>query len=198
MPQPSHFHRPALAAAAAIVLAILLAACGSSSPDKQASRLDSAFKFSRCMREHGIKNFPDPQVSGNAVRLTVQTHPGEAGAPTPQRMDGAQRACRHFMAASEPKLTPQERAAHEEQLLKFATCMRKHGIQVRTSTGGGGTQVQVGGPNKPGPNPASPAFVAAQKACQGLLPEKGGGPGPSTSHSGGAGGPAPLGFSAGG
>jgi hypothetical protein len=181
----SSLRRSVPAVAAGLLLVLALAACGSSKQSASSSPSDAAFKFSRCMREHGIKDFPDPQVTGAAVKLSFRARPGQAGAPTRQKLDAAQRACRHFMAAVAPKLTPQEKAAREEQVLKFAACMRKHGVDVHASTAEGGAQIRVGGPDGGGPNPESPAFQAAQKACQGLLPFKGGGPG-VTSQKGGS------------
>lgn len=57
--------------------------------------------------------------------------------------------------------------------LKFASCMRTHGVSnfPDPSTSGGGIQIKLSA----GLKPFSPAFQAAQKACQKLLP--GGGPG---------------------
>jgi hypothetical protein len=196
MPQPRRSSRPTaarrwqvpLTIAGLLALTVALAACGSGSGNaKPASAADAAFKFSRCMREHGIKSFPDPQVSGGAVKLTFKVRAGEAGAPTPQRLDAAQNACKHFQASSAPKLTPQEKVAREEQVLKFASCMRSHGVDIHASTSGGGAQVRIGGgPGSNGPNPESPTFLAAQKACQGLMPMKGAG---MSTSSGNAGGP---------
>jgi hypothetical protein len=169
-----------------LAVTVALAACGSGSGNsKSASVADAAFKFSRCMREHGIKSFPDPQVSGAAVKLTFKVRAGEAGAPTPQRMDAAQNACKHFQASSAPKLTPQEKVAREEQVLKFASCMRSHGVDIHASTSGGGTQIRIGGGPGNGPNPESPTFIAAQKACQRLMPMKGGGAGATSGNAGG-------------
>jgi hypothetical protein len=77
---------------------------------------------------------------------------------------------------------PSNNAAHAadpangySQGLKFAQCMRSHGVpnfpDPRAS--GGGFRVQVG-PGT-GLNPQSPAFQSAQTSCKHLLP--GGGPG---------------------
>jgi len=59
--------------------------------------------------------------------------------------------------------------------LRFAACMRSHGLPSfpDPSSGGGGFHIQI----TPGSgiNPFSPAFKAAQSACSKLLP--GGGPG---------------------
>jgi hypothetical protein len=56
--------------------------------------------------------------------------------------------------------------------IKFAQCMRTHGVPnlPDPSSGGGGIQIAPGS----GLSPASPAFKAAQQACAKLLP--GGGP----------------------
>lgn len=173
----------ALAALGATAASLALAACGSgssSSGSGAATAADNALKFSRCMRQHGVKNFPDPELSGGHAKLTFKAGPGST---SPQTVEAAQAACRHFQAASEPKLTPQERVAREEDVLRFARCMREHGVNIHASTQGGGVQIRLQAHDTSGgPNPESPAFQSAQKACQGLLPGKGApGAGPSTS-----------------
>lgn len=56
--------------------------------------------------------------------------------------------------------------------LKFAACMRTHGVpNMPDPSSGGGIQFS----DKSGINPGSPAFQTAQKDCRQLLP--GGGPG---------------------
>jgi hypothetical protein len=184
--------RARLALLGPLAAALALSACGGSSgsPSK-ASAADNALKFSRCMREHGLKDFPDPQVSGAGVKLTFRS--GGPNGPSPQTMERAQNACKHFRAAGEQKLTPQEKVAREEQVRKFASCMRQHGVEVHASSAGGGMQMKVERGGAAGPNPESPTFQAAQKACQGLLPFKGGGPGggPSTGSAKGGGGQGP-------
>jgi len=188
-----------------LAAALLISACGgSSNASTRTDPADRALAFSRCMRANGVKDFPDPQVgSGGAVKLQFKAG---AGSPDAKTMEKAQQACRHLIAAGEKKLTPQERVAREEQVAKFARCMREHGINLHTSTAGGGIQIQIhpGGGAGAGPNPESPAFQKAQKACQGLLPLKGKlpgggpGPGPETSKSKGSGGGAGFAIGIGG
>lgn len=201
MPEPHPSRPPAarrrralLASVTPVALALALAACGSSGSPQAPAGADAALQFSRCMREHGVKNFPDPQVArGGGVRQAFKAKIGQPGAPSPQQMEAAQQACRHFRASLEPKLTPQERVAREEAVLKFTRCMRSHGVNLHATTAGGGVQIRIGrGQGGSGPNPESPAFQAAQKACQGLLPQKGG-PGASTQKAGGPGGALGLG-----
>jgi hypothetical protein len=57
------------------------------------------------------------------------------------------------------------------QLLRFAECMRSHGVPSFPDPSGNGIHI---GPNS-GVDPSSPAFKAARSACGRLLP--GGGPG---------------------
>ena len=52
------------------------------------------------------------------------------------------------------------------RFIKFAGCMRAHGVPNFPDPSGGGIHIQVGS----GINPQSPAFQAAQTACAKLLP----------------------------
>ena len=194
--------RLALALLSLLGAALLISACGGSANDPtRTDPADRALAFSRCMRAHGVKDFPDPQVSsGGAVKLQFKAGSGSSDVSTMQK---AQQACRHLIAAGQKKLTPQERVQREEQVNKFARCMREHGVNIHASTEGGGVQIRIHPGSGNGPNPESPSFQAAQKACQGLLPFKGGPPpggaragsGPETSKGKGGGG---FGLSSGG
>jgi hypothetical protein len=62
--------------------------------------------------------------------------------------------------------------------LKFAACMRSHGVPNFPDPSGGGDRIQIG-PNS-GIDLLSPAVESAQQACKTLLP-KGGGPPPRPS-----------------
>jgi hypothetical protein len=176
-----------LAVLGASAAVLMLAACGSSTSTtgktSTASAADNALSFSKCMREHGVKNFPNPEVSGGRISLRVKQEPGGFEA-SPQTMEAARTACKHFQPTEQTNVSPQEKVARQEAVLKFAKCMRERGIDVHASTAGGGIQIQIHpGGGGGGPNPESPAFQAAQKACQGLLPPpRGGGPaGPASS-----------------
>ncbi len=188
MPQPrttlarirAALPRMLAAATALIVAATALAACGGAkSPSAAASEqakersAEARFaEFAKCLREHGVNASATTAPGGQGVGIKVQ---GTSGASGPQQMEVAQRACKQFQPP-ERKLhvSPQEQVAHEEEVRKFATCMREHGIDVHASAAGGGIQIAIHAkPGGGGPNPESPAFQAGQKACQGLLPFKG-------------------------
>ena len=181
---------PHLLAAALCLLAggLLLSACGgSSSPSGSgASAEDSALNFSRCMREHGVKDFPNPETGpGGVTRLKFD---GPASGVDPQTMEAAQKACQHFQEEGEEghEPSPQEKVEREEQVQKFAKCMREHGVELEVQTSGGKTELKIQASPGSGPKPG-PAFEAAQEACQGLTgfgPKGGPGPGQKRSDGG--------------
>jgi hypothetical protein len=168
--------RRTLVAATALAATVSLAACGgggSSAPkDPAAVRADAALKFARCMRAHGI-DMPDP--TGGMVRLQIQK--GDA-----ERAQTAQQACQHFMKQAADTVDPKERAARQDQLLRFAACMRSHGVPMKDPTTDGG--IRIGGPGG-GPGPDSAVFRAANAKCH--MP---GGPALRTSGGPGVSGPA--------
>jgi hypothetical protein len=79
-----------------------------------------------------------------------------------------------------PKAIPGGLEVAKKNGLKFAQCMRSHGVpnfpdpQIQSGPGGG-IGVRIGGPGS-GINPQSPAFQSAQRACGKLF----GGLGPKT------------------
>lgn len=61
--------------------------------------------------------------------------------------------------------------------LRFAACMRSHGVpQFPDPSPGGGIAIRAGGPGS-NVNPGAPAFRTAAQACRKLMP-RGGTPGP--------------------
>ncbi len=199
-----------VAALGAIAVSVTLAACGGSTTSNAADTEQAKEQkaetqladFARCMREHGI-NAETATTPGGGRGLKVS--PRSGGPHGPQQFEAAEKACARYRP--EPKqvnLSPQQKVEHEEQVQKFAKCMREHGIKVEASASGGGVQIRIHAhPGAEGaPNPESPAFQSAQQACQKFLPFKDGphpgGP-PSTSRSGSNGGQAGgLALSAGG
>ncbi len=160
---------------AALAAGLLLVACGgSASPSSSvASEQESETKladFARCLREHGVEaEIGTPPGGGRALKLGGKGAPAEGK----EKMQAAQAACAKYRP--QPKklnLSPQEKVQREEAVLKFAKCMREHGIEVHASATGGAIQIQIHGHPGSGPNPESPAFQTAQSKCQGYLPSK--------------------------
>ena len=122
-------------AAAIVSLALLAAGCGSSSPASQnagspASFTTAAFKYSRCMRDHGLPSFPDPTMTdhnGQQVAYLTATIPVD---PSPA-FKSAQSACRGILPPpinASPTQLAQQRHTREQHLLAFAKCLRNHSI----------------------------------------------------------------------
>lgn len=133
---PAHLfaHLPSLSGLAALA-AVVLAACGgsnkpsgpaSSGSSGKAFTASNADKFPACMREHGVTNFPDPQVNGNSVQ--IQLTPSITGAPA---FKSAQKACGYLLPAGAGKidrLSPVAQQANTAGVLAFAACMRSRGF----------------------------------------------------------------------
>ena len=179
--------RRALAASlVACALAAGLAACGSSSGSSATTNSATGAQFqarlnlAKCFRSHGI-NVPDPTTGGGpaggggGLFRTLRNY-------SQAQVTAARQACQQYFAQAFPQLnlSPAQRAQAQQQLVKFAQCMRSHGIDIpdptTSSTGGFGFRRSFGSVDR-----NSPAFQAANKACASLRPRFGRG--------GGAGGP---------
>ena len=162
-----------LALLAALAAGLALVACGGSknASDPVAGEHASehadevkAQKFAKCLREHGV-HASASAAPGGGLQLRIQGSPGSG----PQGAEGAQSACAKYRpGAKRVNLSPQEKVKREEEVLKFAKCMREHGIDVHTEVGAGKIAIGIHG-NASGPNPGSPSFQSAQKACSGYL-----------------------------
>jgi hypothetical protein len=98
-------------------LALLATACGRS-PSSTGPQGSPAVSFSRCMRSHGVPDFPDPASRGGVPKVTPQ----QAGVSN-SRFQLAQRACAPLLQPAQAQV-PQIMTG----LLNFARCMRSHGI----------------------------------------------------------------------
>jgi hypothetical protein len=171
----------------ALGLAVLASGCGGSAgprvaqaPNSQSSGSGSsggsgkgdAAAYSACMRKHGVPNFPDPDSKG---RLNIEGGRAangqkvglDVGSP---KFKQAQQACKRLQPSGLTP-TPQQQAKAQQQMLKFARCMRSHGVLKFPDpkfSPNGGSQLTIG--KNTGVDPSSPQFQAAQKACRKLVP----------------------------
>jgi hypothetical protein len=151
--------------------ALLVSACGSSSPTSTTTSSQSsqnavaqAYKFSTCMRDHGVTNFPDPKVTdnGNQQSIAIQA----VGAKTPA-FKTASIACRGILPTpSNADLAAEaaQQRAHAQDLLSFARCMRNRGINgFPDPTAEGQFTLQMIA--NAGVDLHSPQVAAAARAC---------------------------------
>jgi hypothetical protein len=66
---------------------------GRPSPEQLAKAQQQMLQFSACMRANGIKDFPDPTVSGGGIQLKVRAASGSDLNPNSPTFQAAQRAC---------------------------------------------------------------------------------------------------------
>jgi hypothetical protein len=170
--------RPRLWAPLLLILVPGLAACGSSSSSPGTAGAGSGsgaynqgLAFARCMRSHGVPNFPDPKASGNGgieIQATQRGGSGQSlkinGVPVnAPAFQSAQQACHSLLPnGGRP---PQLSASQRQAMLQFSQCMRAHGLtnfpDPQFSGGRVGLQIRDGS----GLDPNSPAFKQAQAAC---------------------------------
>jgi len=125
----------ALPAIAIASLTLLAAGCGGSgkSPTTSAclsqNPVQAAFQYSACMRDHGVTNFPDPQVINHDGEQGVRIQ--AVGPKDSPQFDAAQKACQGILPAPSgdgPQETAQQKRTRLADALSFAKCMRSHGV----------------------------------------------------------------------
>ena len=104
------------------VVAVLVAACGSSGGYAQtASRRSEALAFSQCMRGHGVANFPDPSADG---QVKIASSSGiNFSSPA---FEAAESACQNLADGGPTASGPSPEILGK--FLAFSKCMRAQGI----------------------------------------------------------------------
>ncbi|MEW2487756.1 hypothetical protein [Streptomyces sp. NPDC048411] len=162
------FNRGVLAALP-LALALVLTGCGSDDDgakvasaggNKKDSKSDSSqsdkekqesgVKFARCMRENGV-DVEDPQP-GKPMRVM-----GDGSTD----LNKAMQACRKYMPQGGPG-SPNEDPKAQEQMRKYAQCMRKNGVENFPDPGDGGMRLDNS-------ITGDPDFKKADKACQDII-----------------------------
>ena len=119
-------------------------------------------KFSGCMRSHGVTDFPDPTVGSNGLPSWTFVR---ASQPRRRRYKAAHQVCKKDLPDIGPH-TSAEKATANAAALKYATCMRSHGVPNFPDPNGQGV-IQIN--NATGVlEQSSPAFQKAEAACKSL------------------------------
>lgn len=151
-----------------------LGSSGSPSGSASSGQHGDPLAYSRCMRSHGVANFPDPDANG---RLNLNVGQGTGIDPESPTFQAAQQACQHLL----PTPSQEQQQQNYDALLKFSKCMRSHGISdFPDPNPDGSLGIKVGQGSDLDPN--SPTFRAAQQACQKYMPGRKGGPGGTTTE----------------
>jgi hypothetical protein len=151
-------------------LALAASACGGSSGatprgSTSASSSRDPVAWSACMRSHGVPNFPDPGSTGQ-IRLDPRKL-AESGIDVDSpRFKRAARACLRLQPKGARATARQPTAAQQQAMLRFARCMRSHGVPNFPDPQPGGAldlAQKVAAPN-------SPQFKATEHTCRNFVP----------------------------
>jgi hypothetical protein len=116
--------------------------------------------FAGCMRSHGIP-VPDPNSHGQVEGSEALKQRYEN---TPQGQQ-ALSACRNYLKGVVPERTAAQTQAFREAQLKFARCMRAHGIPLADPAPSGDLQVPAN------VDKTSPQAQRALEACRQAAPK---------------------------
>jgi hypothetical protein len=124
--------RPLAALALVALISLISAGCGSNASSeagtaasadtgagKKDTARDKAVKFAECMRNHGVGDFPDPDAKGDFGNFGISVSPAV--------WNKAVSACKDLQPPGtlSGKRSPKQQSA----ALKFAQCMRDHGVK---------------------------------------------------------------------
>jgi hypothetical protein len=157
-----------VAVAAVLGFAVLTAGCGGSRSPGTAGGSSSAvfakfLAYSRCMRSHGISDFPDPTTSpGGGVAIQLNGGPGSDLNKHNPTFKAANQACRS-LEPDGTSGTPQQSSQKIAAEVKWARCMRSHGLPSFPDPNNQGAFAR----SKFDEN--TPAFQSASTACQSLM-----------------------------
>jgi hypothetical protein len=154
-----------LAVMAGIVM--LAAACGGSPSSTSGTGASAQFQqnlaFAQCMRSHGLPNFPDPNANGQGFGNQQQANQEHSD----PHFGTAFSACQHLLPST-PSSPGTKVIPSQAQLVRFAQCMRSHGVpnypDPNPNGGLGAALAQLG------INPNSPQFQAPLRTCNRLVP----------------------------
>jgi hypothetical protein len=173
--------RTAAVATALLTLVALAAACSSGPKGHDSSSggvTAQLLTYAKCMRAHGIPDFPDPAPMPNGREGFNFGGGGSDLNESDPRYKAANQACQALL----PVPSAAQQRQFMAQALKFSQCMRSHGItDFPDPTANGGITITKNAGTGSDLDPNNPQFQAAQRACQHNLPAH-----PAGSNAGGA------------
>jgi hypothetical protein len=158
-------------------VALLAAACGGSGASATAppglaggsnsTDTASGIAYTQCMRAHGVPNFPDPSTNAVGKPFTAQSIQQAGVDPSSPRVESAQQACQHLFPPP-TTLTPAQRQQLLSQFLRYAACMRAHGVPNFPDPSTSSTGLPTLGLSPSIVN--SPQFQSAAQSCHSVDP----------------------------
>ncbi len=152
-----------------VALSLLAAGCGgggspgvASGPSSTTAQQNGALAFARCMRSHGLPDWPDPTSGGEFDKSKLR----QLSYSVSQVRSVEDGACNHLLVAPSngPTITLVDRADY----LKAAACMRSHGFADFPDPKFASNNVQTDIPSSI--NQDSSTFKNAASTCTKLIP----------------------------
>jgi hypothetical protein len=146
-------------------LILLTAACGGSAGARSsppASAASSGLAFARCVRAHGVPDYPDPDSNGQEPADAKQIVRGNPQFPT------ASRACDHLVPGGQQQ-TQAPTALDQQSAVRFAACMRTHGEPNFPDATTNSSGQLTFDPHAAGIDPHSPQVLSTAHTCASLL-----------------------------
>ncbi len=178
-PRSSLVRKSAVLGTLVISLAVALTACsgGSPGPDPTTTTTTAssggsgssgasntltqqALKYAQCMRSHGVTNYADPSpgkaqsIGGSGIDTNSPTYQAAAS------------ACQKYQPTAGNSTDGGPTPAAQTAQLKFAECMRSHGVTNFPEGNSSGGQQSL---SQYGIDTNSPTFQSANQACSSLL-----------------------------
>ena len=174
-PRPPWPRRARVAAVITVMAAaaLLAAACSGSpsstgsggSPNAGGSASSHLLAYSRCMRSHGVPNFPDPDSSGEIPKEAVVSA-GHSVSDSQFRAAGS--ACANLAPSGLGPAKAPITAKEQQYYLRAAACMRSHGFTTFPDPVFSNGTVNFPIPSNIDSN--STRFTQARQTCKRLIP----------------------------
>jgi hypothetical protein len=126
----------------------------SSTTSAASAQLNAALALSRCMRSHGVPNFPDPDAQGQYPPFHSDS------AASKQASLAAQNTCKSLLPRGGSVGTPHDRREKFAFALRVARCLRVHGFPSFPDPTSSSQSLP------PGIDPNSSQFQTAEMNCE--------------------------------
>jgi hypothetical protein len=168
---PARSRTLAIIATASVILPVMAFGTSQAFGSSPSTNTQHALAYSRCMRTHGVPNFPEPNSTGAFPKVTPQ----QLGV-SPSVFQSAQKHCRYLLpnGGNGPSQTQTQQILNG--MLKFARCMRSHGVSNWPDPvldAGGNPEFYLDGKI----NQNSPQIKRAINACLHWIPSQAQSPG---------------------
>jgi hypothetical protein len=161
--------RPLAAPALVALIGVIGAGCGSNAPSETVTasnsgtggaNRDNAVKFSECMRENGVSDFPDPNAAGDFdYGVSV----------TPAVWTKALGACKDLQPPG--SLSAKRSPEQQSTALEFAQCIRENGVKDFPDPVNGEPLVDTNRIPSAATNGGMTILNAAMQTCRDLVAE---------------------------